>query len=76
MNSTILNYPGFQTLSKPIKRMLLVSEEHFFQVAQPKLTGRSGRNALGVKLPTQKHQNDPGSFGKPPLSMKSMERLP
>ncbi len=30
MNTTIMNYPGFQTLPKGIKQMLLVSEEHFF----------------------------------------------
>jgi hypothetical protein len=30
MNTTILNYPDFQTLPKGIKQMLLVSETHFF----------------------------------------------
>jgi len=30
MNTTILNYPGFQALPKGVKRMLLVSEAHFF----------------------------------------------
>lgn len=30
MNTTILNYPGFQTLPKGVKQMLLVSEAHFF----------------------------------------------
>ena len=30
MNTTILNYPGFQTLPKGIKQMLLASETHFF----------------------------------------------
>jgi hypothetical protein len=30
MNTTILSYPGFQTLPKGIKQMLLVSEAHFF----------------------------------------------
>jgi hypothetical protein len=30
MNTTILNYPGYQTLPKGIKQMLLVSEAHFF----------------------------------------------
>jgi hypothetical protein len=30
MNATILNYPSFQTLPKGIKRMLVVSETHFF----------------------------------------------
>ncbi|HUD48816.1 MAG TPA: hypothetical protein VMR33_18430 [Candidatus Baltobacteraceae bacterium] len=30
MNATILNYPGFQTLPKGIKQMLVASEAHFF----------------------------------------------
>jgi hypothetical protein len=30
MNQTILNYPGFQSLPKGVKQMLLVSEAHFF----------------------------------------------
>src|ERR1700733_14347783 len=29
MNTTILNYPGYQTLPMGIKRMLLISEAHF-----------------------------------------------
>jgi hypothetical protein len=35
MNTTILNYPGFQTLPKGIKQMLLLSEEHFFEPPAP-----------------------------------------
>jgi hypothetical protein len=31
MHTTILNYPGFQTLPKGIKQMLTVSEAHFFE---------------------------------------------
>lgn len=31
MNSTILNYPGFQNLPKGTRQMLLVSEAHFFE---------------------------------------------
>lgn len=30
MNTSILNYPGFQALPKGVKQMLLVSESHFF----------------------------------------------
>jgi hypothetical protein len=30
MNTTILNYPGFQTLPKGVRQMLLVSEAFFF----------------------------------------------
>ena len=35
MNTTILNYPGFQTLPKAVKQMLLLSEEHFFEQPAP-----------------------------------------
>jgi hypothetical protein len=38
MNATILNYPGFQTLPKGIKQMLLVSESHFFDPPVPHYT--------------------------------------
>jgi hypothetical protein len=30
MNTTILNYPGFQSLPKGVRQMLLVSEAYFF----------------------------------------------
>jgi hypothetical protein len=30
MNATILNYPGFQTLPKGAKQMLVASETYFF----------------------------------------------
>jgi hypothetical protein len=30
MSTTILNYPGFQTLPKGIKQLLVASEAHFF----------------------------------------------
>ncbi len=30
MNTSILNYPGFQSLPKGIKQMLVASEAHFF----------------------------------------------
>ena len=35
MNTTILNYPGFQGLTKGVKQMLLVSEAHFFDQPAP-----------------------------------------
>jgi hypothetical protein len=35
MNASILNYPGFQTLPKGIKQMLLVSEAFFFAQTAP-----------------------------------------
>ena len=31
MNTTILNYPGYQELPKGAKQMLLASEEYFFE---------------------------------------------
>ena len=31
MNTTILNYPGFQSLPKEIKQLLVVSEAHYFE---------------------------------------------
>jgi hypothetical protein len=55
MNTTILNYPGFQALPKGIKQMLLVSEAHFFD--QPasrsrEQTGRAGEMRIdrGLKV--------------------------
>ncbi len=30
VNTTILNYPGFQTLPRGVRQMLLVSEAYFF----------------------------------------------
>ena len=35
MNTTILNYPGFQTLPKGVRQMLLVSEAYFFNEPAP-----------------------------------------
>jgi len=35
MNATILNYPGFQTLPKGVKKMLLASEAYFFDEPAP-----------------------------------------
>jgi hypothetical protein len=35
MNTTILNYPGFHTLPKGVKQMLLLSEAHFFEQPAP-----------------------------------------
>jgi hypothetical protein len=35
MNTTILNYPGFQNLPRGVKQMLLASEAHFFDQAAP-----------------------------------------
>jgi hypothetical protein len=34
MNTTILNYPGFQSLPKGARQMLLVSEAHFFDQSE------------------------------------------
>jgi hypothetical protein len=35
MNASILNYPGFQTLPKGVKQMLVASEAHFFDQPAP-----------------------------------------
>jgi len=42
MNTTILNYPGFQTLPKGIKQMLLISEAHFFDQLEPRFFEQKG----------------------------------
>jgi hypothetical protein len=34
-NTTILNYPGFQSLPKGLRQMLLVSEAYFFNEPAP-----------------------------------------
>jgi hypothetical protein len=56
MNSTILNYPGFQDLPKSIRQMLVMSEEYFFGDSQPKrepmLPGHFG------KLPPSKKSSE------------------
>jgi len=46
MNTTILNYPGFQDLPKGARQMLLVSEAHFFD--QPVSHPREQRMAVQV----------------------------
>jgi hypothetical protein len=43
MNTTILNYPGFHTLPKGIKQMLVASEAHFFD--QPASHDKEQRGA-------------------------------
>jgi len=57
MNTTILNYPGFQTLPKGVKQMLLVSEAHFFDQPAPHYLEQKGapremrpKRALGAYL--------------------------
>jgi hypothetical protein len=35
MSTTILNYPGFQSLPKGIKQLLVASEAHFFDQPAP-----------------------------------------
>ena len=42
MNTTILNYPGFQTLPKGVKQMLLLSEAHFFEPPAPHYVEQKG----------------------------------
>ena len=59
MNTTILNYPGFQTLPKGVRQMLLVSESYFFNepaASQPmkkfitKRINRGSRDFMGIPL--------------------------
>ena len=40
MNTTILSYPGFQSLPKGIRRMLVASEAHFFDQPAPHHKGQ------------------------------------
>jgi hypothetical protein len=52
MNATILNYPGFQTLPKGIKQMLVASEAHFFDqpAFHPKEQRSAARERTAVSL--------------------------
>jgi hypothetical protein len=47
MNTTILNYPGFQILPQGVKQMLLVSEAHFS--GQP-VSRHQGQKAAAQKM--------------------------
>jgi hypothetical protein len=57
MKSILLTYPGFQSLPKGVKKMLVTSETHFFKNAKHSSTAR--REAQGIIVPPQK----PGQFG-------------
>jgi hypothetical protein len=59
MNTTILNYPGFQTLPKGVRQMLLVSEAYFFNEPAPvhqerevavRRAGRDSVDFMGISL--------------------------
>ncbi len=59
MNTTILNYPGFQSLPKGVRQMLLVSEAYFFnepasdhreQEVVAKRANRSSKDFMGIPL--------------------------
>jgi hypothetical protein len=55
MNTSILNYPGFQTLPKGTRQMLLFSETHFFnqQASHPtaqKGAAQEGRTHQALKI--------------------------
>jgi hypothetical protein len=52
MNTSILSYPGFQSLPKGVKQMLVASEEHFFEqpvshYSEQKEDGYSRRSVWG-----------------------------
>jgi hypothetical protein len=61
MSTTILNYPGFQSLPKGVRQMLLVSEAYFFnepapvhreQEAPPMRASRDPMELMGIpRLP-------------------------
>src|SRR5277367_2895441 len=57
MNTTILNYPGFQTLPKEIKQLLVASEARYFdqpasfhrnqrENSSPQLSGHAARAVM------------------------------
>jgi hypothetical protein len=59
MNTTILNYPGFQTLPKGVRQMLLVSEAYFFNEPAPhhqeqevvaRGANRASKDFMGIAL--------------------------
>jgi hypothetical protein len=59
MNMTILNYPGFQTLPKGVRQMLLVSEAYFFnepasrppeQMVIARRANRGNEDFMGIPL--------------------------
>jgi hypothetical protein len=52
MNTSILNYPGFQNLPKGARQMLLVSEAHFFD--------ESGSHPANESLPAPEAQTRRG----------------
>jgi len=59
MSTTILNYPGFQSLPKGVRQMLLVSEAYFFNEPAPahpqqevpsRRAGRDSLELMGIPL--------------------------
>jgi len=53
MNTSILNYPGFQTLPKGVKQMLVASESHFFDQPAPhrKEQNRAAQKRTKISFP-------------------------
>jgi len=76
MDTTILNYPGFQTLPKGVRRMLIASEEFFFDQPASLRQDESGcgdfinfafeQSQFG-NLPQRPHIELYGSLFQPPL---------
>jgi hypothetical protein len=68
MNTTILNYPGFQTLPKEIKQLLVASEAHYFdqpasfhrnqrEDGPPQRLGHASRRVLACPSKSQEGQH-------------------
>jgi hypothetical protein len=76
MDTTILNYPGFQTLPKGVRRMLIVSEEFFFDQPASHRQDESGcghvvnfafEHSQFYNSPQRPHAELYGSLFQPPL---------
>lgn len=59
MNSFIYSYPGFQTLPRGIKQMLVTSEDNFFKNARPTPINRKnvkGKSGLAAILSSRRNR--------------------
>ena len=59
MRTIILTYPGYQSLPKGIKRLLVATENFYFNEPTLPVTNRKLRDAKVMPLPS------PTSFGNP-----------
>jgi hypothetical protein len=67
MRSIMLTYPGFQSLPRGLKQMLVTSESRFFSDARPSMAhGTSGKLAHAQPpraRPTPRRDNPPSALG-------------